>query len=204
MAFEFLGKAFRGATNILGGLADEVGNGRANREDDVLKAKRAFGALGRYEEPEDGANGFTDRPFDTAIRGFQRDKGLRVDGFMRPAGPTERSLQDDVLGALRQKNDGFGRDRDNGLNWFRVRSLSPAASLLDERDSGLDRLDLGRDRNGRGGSFALVDLGKHAASASRAGNPRPGRNDTASDDRLSQQGRDRLASRSGDARPDGG
>jgi hypothetical protein len=63
MAFEFLGKALRGASDILGGLVDKVGNGRTNDEDDV---KRAFGALGRYEEPEDGANGVIDRPLDTA------------------------------------------------------------------------------------------------------------------------------------------
>ena len=44
MAVEF-SEALR--RHRLGGLAAEVGNGRANRDDDVLKAKRAFGMLGR-------------------------------------------------------------------------------------------------------------------------------------------------------------
>jgi hypothetical protein len=98
MAFEFLGTALHGATDILGGLTDEVGNGRANREDDVRKVKRAFVALGRMEAPDDEPSGLIDGSLDTAIHGSQRDKGLRVDGFMLLAGPTERSLQDDLLG----------------------------------------------------------------------------------------------------------
>jgi hypothetical protein len=102
MAFELLGKALRGASSLFSGLRDEVGNGRTDREDDVVDVKRGFGALGRFEEPEDGPNGIIDRPLDATIRGFQRDRGLRVDGFMRPGGPTERSLQHDLRGSSRR------------------------------------------------------------------------------------------------------
>jgi hypothetical protein len=42
---------------------DEVGDGRANREDDVRKVRGGFGALGRMEEQEDEPNGFIDRPW---------------------------------------------------------------------------------------------------------------------------------------------
>jgi hypothetical protein len=152
MAFEFLGKALRGATDILGGLADEVGNGRANREDDLLKVRRAFGALGRMEEPEDEPSGFIDRAFDTAIHGFQRDKGLRVDGLMRPGGPTERSLQDDVLGHLKQGSGEFGKSLRSRFDRFG--SLYPAASLLDDRDA----VNLDRDASDRGGSLGYSIL----------------------------------------------
>jgi hypothetical protein len=141
MAFEFVGRALRGATDILGGLVDEVGSGRTNREDDVVKVKRAFVALGRMEEPEDESNGIIDRRLDTAIRGLQRDKGLRVDGFMRPRGPTERSLQHDLRGTLGPETSagaGFGPDR---LRWpGRTGSGSSSAIGLGEaheRDAGL-------------------------------------------------------------------
>jgi hypothetical protein len=202
MAFESLSRPLRGATDILGGLADEVGNGRANHEEDVRKVRRAFGALGRMEEPEDEPSGFIDRPLDTAIQGFQRDKGLRVDGFMRPAGPTERSLRHDALGALREENDRSGRDRDNGLNGSRPRSLFPAPSLLGKRISGFGRFDLDRDHDDRGDSFALLDLAERPPSSGRTTDFRPGLDARQSRERRSREGRDRFASSDVDSRPE--
>jgi hypothetical protein len=190
MAFEFLGKALRGATDILGGLADEVGKGRTNREEDVRKVRRAFAALGRMEEPEDEPSRFIDRPPDTAIRGFQRDKGLRVDGFMRPGGSTQRSLQDDVLGSLKQENDVFGRDPNNGFDRFRPRSLSSRNSLPGDRGPFLSRFDLGPDRSDPDGSFRLLDLGERARSARRTMDFRPGWDDIEADQRLVREDRD--------------
>ena len=51
MAFAFIGKALGDVSDVFRGSGAEVSNGRANRADDVIGVKRAFGALGRYEEP---------------------------------------------------------------------------------------------------------------------------------------------------------
>jgi hypothetical protein len=146
---KFIGRALRGTAGIFTGLTDEVGNGRPNREADVVTVKRAFGALGRYQEPEDRASGIIDRPLDTAIRGFQRDKGLRVDGFMRPAGPTERSLQDDLRGTLhRTARTGAGFEPDR-LRW-------PERNTL----GSLSLLEPGPGREGKPTTIAIADAGE--------------------------------------------
>lgn len=77
----------------LGDLEAEVGNGRENRQGDVVRVKTAFRHLGRLAQPEHGFSGFIDRPLDGAIRSFQRANELREDGFLRPGGPTQRRLQ---------------------------------------------------------------------------------------------------------------
>ena len=188
MPFEFVGRALRDAAGIFSGLTDEVGNGRANREDDVRGLQRAFGTLGRVEEPEDEPSGFIDRALDTAIHGCQRDKGLRVDGFMRPGGPTERSLQHDLRGLLTEERSGFGSIRGGGLDSLghgqeRLRSggcSEPTLALRDDRrEAGLDQgptLALGGfddRRSGReralrsrgGGRLSLLDLGSDHGDA---------------------------------------
>jgi Putative peptidoglycan binding domain len=145
MAFGFIGKALSNLADASRGIGDEVGDGRANREDDVVEVKRAFAALGRLEEPEDEPSGLIDRALDTALHGFQRDKGLRVDGFMRPGGPTERSLQYDVRGLFR-KGAGLESARGDGLGSlvraqgsFGGGSFDPASALgADARDAGQD------------------------------------------------------------------
>jgi Bacterial toxin homologue of phage lysozyme, C-term len=54
--------------------------------------KTAFSRVGRLDEPKGGFSGLIDYPLDGAIRRFQRDNGLRADGFLRPGGPTQRTL----------------------------------------------------------------------------------------------------------------
>ncbi len=68
-----------------------VGNNRDNDEDDVFAVKDALARLERFEaEPE--PHGYITRDLDTAIRGFQRDNGLREDGMLLPRGETETAL----------------------------------------------------------------------------------------------------------------
>lgn len=75
-------------------LGGTVGSGFRNDERDVKVVKRALGALGYMpEDAFDEPSGFIDDRADRAIRGFQDDQGLRVDGWMRPAGPTETALR---------------------------------------------------------------------------------------------------------------
>lgn len=146
MAFEFVGDAVRGVARFFSGLGDEVGNDRTNNEDDVVNVKRTFGALDRYDEPDGRVTGYIDRPLDTAIRGFQRDKGLRVDGFLRPGGPSGRSLQEDVRGRFRRDGARNGEDsrlsgRDRGRSLLETASSEPSRlkPALDKMERNLRR-----------------------------------------------------------------
>jgi hypothetical protein len=61
--------------------------------DDILDTKRALMALDYYQPlhgTEPGA--FVDNDLFAGIKQFQRDHGLKVDGFMRPGGETEAAL----------------------------------------------------------------------------------------------------------------
>ncbi len=60
---------------------------------DIVNAKRALLQLGYYQPPGGGAIGaWVDGPLFEGIRRFQRDNRLKVDGVMRPGGPTEAAM----------------------------------------------------------------------------------------------------------------
>jgi len=61
--------------------------------EDVLSAKRALMKLGYYAPlEEDDPGPWVDSALFSGIKNFQHDEGLKVDGLMRPGGPTEGSL----------------------------------------------------------------------------------------------------------------
>jgi hypothetical protein len=72
-------------------LSAAVGGGKPSRAEDVLWLRSALGTLGRH-----GAAGrdvpVVDRDLDAAIRAYQRDRGLKRDGWLGPNGETECSL----------------------------------------------------------------------------------------------------------------
>lgn len=72
-------------------LSDRVGNGRANRPEDVLWVKEALRQLGRFN---DGGprHPYIDRRLHDSIDRYQRDRGLRRDSFLSPGGETECAL----------------------------------------------------------------------------------------------------------------
>jgi len=59
---------------------------------DVLTVKKALNDLGYYEEPEWGITPYPDNDLFKGIEGFQKDYKLKVDGLMKPNGPTEKEL----------------------------------------------------------------------------------------------------------------
>lgn len=69
-----------------------VGNGRANRLEDVLWLKQALHDLGRYGDRGE-RHGYLDRELHEAICCYQRDRGLRCDGWLKPGGETERTMR---------------------------------------------------------------------------------------------------------------
>ena len=66
---------------------------------DIVNAKRALLQLGYYQPPEGGALGaWVDNQLFEGIRRFQRDNRLKVDGVMRPGGPTEATMNRRLAG----------------------------------------------------------------------------------------------------------
>jgi len=74
------------------GLQGLVGNGRDNAPDDVLAVMRQLARHGRYTLPDDGSSEFIDRAMLDGIAAFQRERGLKIDGWLAPGGETERNL----------------------------------------------------------------------------------------------------------------
>lgn len=71
-----------------------VGGYRAARidEEDTLQTKSALRTLGHYVTPPYGLTPYPDETMFDAIRMFQNDKGIAVDGVMKPGGETERAI----------------------------------------------------------------------------------------------------------------
>lgn len=59
---------------------------------DTLNVKKALKVLGYYDEPKHGLTKFPDEPLFEGIERFQKDHGLRQDGYMKPGGETETAL----------------------------------------------------------------------------------------------------------------
>lgn len=72
---------------------DNLALGLPSRDGDILTAKRLFQSIGRLEPPPGGFSPLFDRDLDGAVRAFQEDNGLLVDGLITPGGPTERNIR---------------------------------------------------------------------------------------------------------------
>ena len=73
------------------GLSGRVGDGSVNQPEDILLVKSALEWLGRYRHRGE-PNGYIDHRLRDAILGYQRDRGLRRDGYLNPGGETECCL----------------------------------------------------------------------------------------------------------------
>lgn len=74
-------------------LRRSVGHQQQNQPDDVLRVKTALNQLGYYDIGKHGLGGGADDALASAIREYQRQRGLKVDGQMRPGGPTEQDIE---------------------------------------------------------------------------------------------------------------
>ncbi|MCR6629230.1 MAG: peptidoglycan-binding protein [Magnetospirillum sp.] len=60
---------------------------------DIVSTKTALNQLGYYDvPPHRGIDDWTDDAMFNGIKAFQKDNGLKVDGLMRPGGPTESAI----------------------------------------------------------------------------------------------------------------
>lgn len=123
---------FERMTRFLNG---SVGNNLQNNPEDVRSIKKNLKTIGYYNEEFD--NGYLTRPMDIAIRNFQTDFGLKVDGKLYPGGETEREITNklndrrtDANTIFNQKNDvirqnGFGIGQDTSTKTFKERKIQP-------------------------------------------------------------------------------
>ena len=80
-----------------GGDGGSVGAGSsANRRPDVAKVETFLGQTGHYKPLKDGPSGYVSNSLDEAIRGYQAENGLDVDGILNPGGPTIAALASSV------------------------------------------------------------------------------------------------------------
>ncbi|MGE5504634.1 MAG: peptidoglycan-binding domain-containing protein [Actinomycetota bacterium] len=71
-------------------------SGADNHRPDVAKTETFLGQAGYYRPTADGPSGYHNTDLDKAIRDFQRDNGLAVDGVLEPGGPTIAALKNMV------------------------------------------------------------------------------------------------------------
>lgn len=86
-------------------ITGTIGNMMQNIPEDVLQVKSALEKLGRFDftgKPE--PHGYVTKELDGSIREYQRDRGLRIDGWMRPGGETERSLTREIQDKTTARN----------------------------------------------------------------------------------------------------
>lgn len=61
--------------------------------DDVFNIKNALKRSGHYEEPDYGITPYPDKELFSAIKRFQKDKDLKIDGIINPDGETIQALK---------------------------------------------------------------------------------------------------------------
>jgi len=121
-------------------LKNPLGLAYTMDEDDVLKTKVALRDLGHMTPPDYGLTAYPDRPMIEGILDFQKANGLKVDGVVKPGGPTERRL-----GAV-QAASGAGRSRhtrgiaEGEWDWFYDELEIPRPGKGYPTDKGRDNL----------------------------------------------------------------
>lgn len=83
-------------------LSKTMGSNYTVAPQDIVNTKTALNQLGYYPVPDRGIDDWTDDPMFDGIKAFQKDNGLKVDGLMRPGGPTEVAINARLDG----QNDG--------------------------------------------------------------------------------------------------
>ncbi len=89
-------------SDLIGNLSIKkpVGDNLDNNEDDVRTVRVGLQTLGHIK-PEDGELDYTGKPLgiittglETGIKNFQRERGLKVDGYLNPSGETIKAMNE--------------------------------------------------------------------------------------------------------------
>jgi hypothetical protein len=113
-------------------LRKTITSDRTMDPDDVLSTKSALGQLGQYDLKRDGLDTIATRPLINGVKRFQRDQGLKVDGLMKPDGPTatrmttligDSSLGDGYNGGVEEADDSPDRVIESTFRLPKARGL---------------------------------------------------------------------------------
>jgi len=100
-------------------LKSPIGTNYRVDPNDLMDTKRALGDLGYYDvPPHRGIDDWTDDATFDGIKKFQQDNGLKVDGFMRPGGPTEQKSEYPVGGWRRRQIQSSARQSQSAAHRF--------------------------------------------------------------------------------------
>lgn len=140
------GKPTFGATNSFFTLGASVGPDQPNQPEDVIKVETILGNTGDHDLVRtDGPTGFWSPDKENAVRSWQAKNGLKVDGLLKPNGPTITSLKQatgSVLGGfipptpqdVDQHHAQRAQDEPGILNLRRARLSFPTPSQKLELD----------------------------------------------------------------------
>ena len=85
-------------------ISAPVGRGQYNDSDDVLATDNAMREAGIYKPPypyDSGPARYLHEPMVEAVENLQMENRLKVDGYLNPGGPTERAINNRLLGKPR-------------------------------------------------------------------------------------------------------
>ena len=118
-------KIAREAKSLLGLQLDDDVSSSHSTENDVARVKYGLSQLNYYKEPKNlGMSTVPDRQMFDSVKKYQKDKGLHVDGLLKPQGETINSINNDLrkkgergslLGNIKQS---FGAAYDMSKNYF--------------------------------------------------------------------------------------
>lgn len=64
--------------------------------DDTAKIKFSMRALNYYDDSETGLSPYADDGLFRAVKAFQKDNGLKIDGVIKPDGPTLEKIKENI------------------------------------------------------------------------------------------------------------
>lgn len=73
-------------------VGNTISQSSNTKPDDVFNTKNALAQTGYYKVPDFGITDTPDMGMIDGLKGFQQDNGLKVDGVMKPGGPTESKI----------------------------------------------------------------------------------------------------------------
>ena len=79
-------------------LKDIVASNVHTDLDDSANIKLAMTSLGHYDDTETGLYPYGDSQLFTAVKDFQKENSLKVDGVVKPEGPTHKTIKKQLKG----------------------------------------------------------------------------------------------------------
>ncbi|MEM9469265.1 MAG: peptidoglycan-binding protein [Pseudomonadota bacterium] len=88
--------------------------------DDQAIIKTAMTTLGYYDDSDTGLNPYADRKLFHSVKDFQKDNNLKVDGVIKPDGPTQKTIKDRIKATPQT----FGAFKDFTKNYLDMRQAN--------------------------------------------------------------------------------